>query len=92
MENTSQIVTKIYCECYCIPVPPLIPSLHRGNPPRQHSDKMNRYLLFTRSGKAFSVAAHFAEDAIAKVEAFARDRVSCWFLGQKMPRNVISLN
>lgn len=53
---------------------------------------MNRYLLFTRSGQAYAVSANYSHDAVAKVEAFSREFVSCWFLGEKMPRNVISLN
>lgn len=53
---------------------------------------MNRYLLFTRSGKAFSVAANLCEDAIRKVETFSGEFVSCWFIGHRMPANVISLN
>ncbi len=52
---------------------------------------MNRYLLYTRSGLAYAVSAHMAEDAIRKVEAHAHDRVSCWFLGQRIPANAIAL-
>lgn len=53
---------------------------------------VNRYLLFTRSGKAFAVSANYSHDAIAKVEAFASERVSCWFLGERIPASAISLN
>lgn len=53
---------------------------------------MNRYLLYTRSGKAYTVSAIYSHDAIAKVEAFSLDRVSCWFLGEKIPSNAITLN
>lgn len=48
---------------------------------------MNRYLLITRSGVAYAVSANYSHDAIAKVEQFARERVSCWFIGEAMPRN-----
>ncbi len=53
---------------------------------------MNRYLLFTRSGKAFAVSANYSHAAIAKVETFAREVVSCWFLGERIPANAVSLN
>jgi hypothetical protein len=53
---------------------------------------MNRYLLFTRSGQAYAVDANTSDAAIRKVEAHSRDFVSCWFLGEKIPRNAISLN
>ncbi len=53
---------------------------------------VNQYLLYTRSGKAFVVSANYSHDAIAKVEAHARDRVSCWFLGERIPSNAIALN
>lgn len=52
---------------------------------------MNSYLLFTRSGAAYSVSANFVEDAIHRVETHSGDFVSCWFIGQKMPKNVIVL-
>lgn len=53
--------------------------------------RVNRYLLFTRSGAAYSVSANFVEDAIHRVETHSGDFVSCWFIGQKMPKNVIIL-
>lgn len=52
---------------------------------------VNSYLLFTRSGAAYSVSANFVEDAIHRVETYSGDFVSCWFIGQKMPKNVIIL-
>lgn len=52
---------------------------------------MNRYLLYTRSGNAYSVLANYSHDAIAKVEAHSGDKVSCWFIGEKMPSNVITV-
>jgi hypothetical protein len=59
--------------------------------PQTHQ-QMNRYLLFTRSGQAYAVSANFSHDAIAKVETHARERVSCWFIGEKIPSTAISLN
>lgn len=56
-----------------------------------YSEPVNSYLLYTRDGRAFVVAANFSHVAIAKVEAFARDRVSCWFMGEKVPANAITL-
>ncbi len=52
---------------------------------------MNRYLLFTRSGKAFAVSANYSHDAVAKVETFSREVVSCWFLGERMRAYVAKL-
>jgi hypothetical protein len=52
---------------------------------------MNRYLLFTRSGIAYAVSANCSDVAIRKVEEHSRDHVSCWFLGQRIPANAISL-
>jgi hypothetical protein len=54
-------------------------------------DGVNSYLLFTRSGKAFSVAANYSHVAVAKVEAFSGEVVSCWFLGQRIPANATAL-
>ena len=52
---------------------------------------VNLYLLYTRSGKAFSVAATYGHVAVAKVEKFSGEFVSCWVIGEPMPRNVITV-
>lgn len=49
------------------------------------------YLCYTRSGAAYAVSANYSHDAIAKVEAHSGSFVSCWFLGERIPKNAINL-
>lgn len=52
---------------------------------------MNRYVLFTRDGREFTIAAMSVDVAIAKVEAHAKSVVSCWYLGVQPSRWAIAL-
>lgn len=53
---------------------------------------MNTYLLITRSGQPYVAVASYAHDAVALVEAYAKEMVSCWFIGERIPRNAIRVN
>lgn len=53
---------------------------------------MNIYLLITRSGQPYVAAASYAHHAVALVEAYSRELVSCWFTGERIPSNAIRVN
>jgi len=53
---------------------------------------MNTYLLITRSGQPYVASATYSHDAIALVEAWSKELVSCWFLGERILVNAIRVN
>ncbi len=52
---------------------------------------MNQYVLYTDSGKCYVCDANTSDVAIEKVERAAKEGVSSWFIGVKIPRNAIPI-
>jgi hypothetical protein len=52
----------------------------RANPKQKRKTHMNRYQIFTRSGREFSVAASNSDRAMAIVLEKTGEKSSCWFI------------
>lgn len=52
---------------------------------------MNVYQLFTEDNQEYWVLADTSYRAIAYIELMFKKKVSCWFIGKSIPKNITPL-